>query len=33
MRFGIGWVVLEQPGVPGLVCPYQNFALLVCRVD
>jgi hypothetical protein len=33
VRFGIDWVVLEQPGVPGLVCPYQNLALLVCRVD
>jgi hypothetical protein len=32
-RFGVDWVVVEQPGVPGLVCPYQNLALLVCRLD
>jgi hypothetical protein len=32
-RFGVNWVVVEQPGVPGLVCPYQNLTLLVCRLD
>ncbi|HWX94698.1 MAG TPA: hypothetical protein VNY29_18865 [Terriglobales bacterium] len=32
-RFGVDWVVVEQPGVSGLVCPYQNSALLVCRLD
>ncbi len=29
-EFGVNWVVLQQPGVPGLVCPYQNKAVLVC---
>jgi len=32
-KYGVGWVVLQQPGVPGLACPYQNSAVLVCRVD
>ncbi len=30
-RFGVDWLVLEQPGVSGLDCPYQNKALRVCR--
>jgi hypothetical protein len=32
-KYGVGWVVLQQPGVPGLACPYQNSAVLVCRLD
>jgi len=32
-KYGVGWVVLQQPGVSGLACPYQNSAVLVCRVD
>ncbi len=31
-RYGVTWVVLQQPGVPGLNCPYQNSAVSVCRV-
>ena len=31
--YGVNWVVLEQPGLPGLTCPYQNPALQVCRLD
>jgi hypothetical protein len=31
-RFGIDWVVLQQPGVAGMECLYQNAALLVCRI-
>jgi len=31
-RFGVNWVVLEQPGRSGLDCPFQNRSLLVCRV-
>lgn len=30
--YGVTWVVLQQPGVRGLACPYQNRAVLVCRV-
>jgi hypothetical protein len=32
-EYGVSWVVLQQPGVAGLVCPYRNAAVLVCRVD
>ena len=32
-RFGVNWVVLEQPGVSGLACPYRNERLLVCRIE
>jgi hypothetical protein len=31
--YGVGWVVLQQPGVAGLDCPYHNQAVLVCRVE
>jgi len=31
-RYGVNWVVVEQPGVPGLDCPYRNRQLLVCRL-
>jgi hypothetical protein len=30
-RFGVDWLVLKQPGVLGLDCPYRNDALRVCR--
>lgn len=32
-RFGITWVVVENPGVPGLTCLYRNEAVQVCRID
>jgi hypothetical protein len=32
-KYGVSWIVIEQPGKPGLECPYQNSAVLVCRVD
>jgi hypothetical protein len=32
-KYGVSWVVIEQPGEPGLECPYQNSAVRVCRVD
>ncbi|MGA2434370.1 MAG: DUF6798 domain-containing protein [Bryobacteraceae bacterium] len=31
--YGVSWVVLQQPGVAGLPCPYRNPAVQVCRVD
>jgi hypothetical protein len=31
-EYGVNWVVLQQPGSAGLDCPYQNAAVLVCRV-
>lgn len=31
-EYGVNWVVIQQPGTSGLDCPYQNAAVLVCRV-
>lgn len=30
--FGVTWVVLHSPAVPGLDCPYRNSSVLVCRL-
>jgi hypothetical protein len=30
--YGVNWVVLQQPGLAGLDCLYQNSAVRVCRV-
>jgi len=32
-EYGVTWVVLQQPGPPGLDCPYHNQAVLVCRLS
>jgi len=31
-NYGVTWIVLQKPGVPGLICPYQNSSALVCRL-
>lgn len=31
-KYGVSWVVLQQPGVAGLECGYQNAAVRVCKV-
>ena len=31
--FGVHWVVVQQPGVPGLTCPNQNQVVQVCRLN
>lgn len=31
-RFGVNWVVVANPDISGLKCPYQNNAVLVCRL-
>jgi len=30
-KYGVGWVVVQQPGTAGLDCPYRNSTVLVCR--
>jgi hypothetical protein len=30
--YGVSWVVVQQPGVAGLDCAYQNDAVRVCRI-
>jgi len=32
-RYGVNWVVLQQPGLPGLQCPYQNQMVKVCKIS
>lgn len=32
-RYGVNWVVLKQPGIAGMDCPYQNAAVRVCKVN
>jgi hypothetical protein len=32
-EYGVNWVVLQQPGIVGVDCPYRNAAVLVCRVN
>jgi len=32
-KYGVNWVVLQQPGVMDLPCPYQNQTVKVCRLD
>lgn len=31
-KYGVSWIVVEQPGPEGLACPYENAAVRVCRV-
>lgn len=31
-RYGVGWVVVEPPGVAGLECPYRNDVAMVCKL-
>lgn len=31
-KFGVSWVIVQQPGVAGLDCAYQNVAVRVCRI-
>jgi hypothetical protein len=32
-RYGVNWVLVEQPGVAELQCPYRNRRLSVCRLN
>ncbi len=31
--YGVNWVILQQPGSGDMSCPYQNQAVMVCRLD
>ena len=30
--YGVSWVIVSQPGVAGMHCPFQNQAVLVCEI-
>lgn len=32
-NYGVTWVVVQQPGVSDLSCPYSNQAVMVCRLN
>jgi len=32
-KYGVSWVVVQQPGPAGLACPYENSAVRVCQVN
>lgn len=32
-KFGVNWIVVQQPGVTDLPCPYQNRTVRVCRLN
>jgi hypothetical protein len=33
-KYGVTWVVLERPGVPGISdCPFSNDRVMVCRIE
>ncbi len=32
-EYGVNWIVLQQPGIQGLSCPYSNKEVLVCRLE
>jgi hypothetical protein len=32
-QYGVTWIVLQQPGVKGLTCPYANALAEVCRLQ
>jgi hypothetical protein len=31
--YGVNWILIQAPGVPGLPCPYATSQLLVCRIE
>ena len=31
-KYGVTWVIVDQPGVAGLPCPYANRAVMVCQI-
>ncbi len=32
-KYGVSWIVLQQPGISGVQCAYRNTAVVVCRVE
>lgn len=31
--YGVSWIVVQRPSVPGLTCPYRNNVVSVCQVN
>ncbi len=32
-KYAVSWVIVQQPGLPGLICPYSNPAVRVCHLS
>jgi hypothetical protein len=32
-KYGVSWVIVQQPGPAGMECPYENATVRVCRLD
>jgi hypothetical protein len=32
LKYGVGWILTQQPPPPGMNCPYQNAVVRVCNV-
>jgi hypothetical protein len=32
-KYGVSWIILEQPGVPGPDCMYQNSTVRICQLS
>ncbi len=32
-QYGVTWVVLQAPGIPGLACEYENASVKVCKLE
>src|SRR5882672_7772869 len=32
-KYGVNWILVQQPGPAGLACPYENSTVRVCRID
>ena len=32
-EYGVNWVIVQQPGVSGVNCPYRNHVVLVCETN
>jgi hypothetical protein len=31
-QYPVTWILTTQPGPPGMICPYRNSELAVCRM-
>jgi len=32
-KYGVSWIVVQQPGIAGSSCPYEDSAVRVCRLE
>jgi len=32
-NYGVNWAIVQSPAQDGLLCPYENKTVSVCRID